>query len=367
MVTFRDQRGVALVTVLVVVALLTITVTEFTYSVQLDAYRAQNARHSLQASLLARSGVNLAEGFLILDDDPTYDAKTEEWYLRLKEFCLGLPIGDSMAIRCDVKDESGRINVNLTRGTSDLTSAKVSKDAVLRTAVNCIFQNQNVSVKDKQINEALVDYWSKDPGKYEDGRPRKVPDFTSLEDFGAQFGLTSQELRTLRPYLAAQPPGVLPRINVNFAEEQVLAAVLSVGAEDECGSNQVVEDIMLRRQEEDGGLRNLGEVNVSQLEYPNVKRSLIDVKSTLYRLESSGIANYDPEHPDGGGIGQTISALVRRSRDPRVRLPDSQTPGWTLRAQDWQKEGGARLFWEHPEEDDEEDSEEPLEEDLLGN
>src|SRR5262249_27259495 len=79
----RNERGIALLIVLIVVALLTITVTEFTYSVQIDQHRTRNAIHALQAQLLARSGINLAEGFLMLDDEPSYDARSEQWWLQL--------------------------------------------------------------------------------------------------------------------------------------------------------------------------------------------------------------------------------------------------------------------------------------------
>ena len=45
--TLRNERGIALIIVLVIVALLTITVTEFTYSVQLDQHRVRNSIHAL--------------------------------------------------------------------------------------------------------------------------------------------------------------------------------------------------------------------------------------------------------------------------------------------------------------------------------
>src|SRR4029453_8078374 len=67
----RNERGVALLVVLMIVALLTITVTEFTYSVQIDAHRTRNALHALQAQLWARAGFKLAGGFLMLDDEPS--------------------------------------------------------------------------------------------------------------------------------------------------------------------------------------------------------------------------------------------------------------------------------------------------------
>src|SRR5215468_242801 len=104
-----NQRGIALLIVLVIVALLTITVTEFTYSVQIDAHRSRNALHALQSQLLARSGVNLAEGFLMMDDDATYDAYSEYWWQQLVEFCNGLQLDESMRVRCSIRDESGKI------------------------------------------------------------------------------------------------------------------------------------------------------------------------------------------------------------------------------------------------------------------
>ena len=135
-----NQRGVALLIVLVIVALLTILVTEFTYSVQIDMHRSRNAVHALQAQLLARSGVNLAEGFLMLDDEPTYDAYSEEWYRQLLEFCKGMKLDESMHVRCRVRDESGKLNINNTRGVRRrVESQQVTGDAVLRDAVRCLF------------------------------------------------------------------------------------------------------------------------------------------------------------------------------------------------------------------------------------
>jgi type II secretory pathway component PulK len=370
-----NQRGVALITVLVVVALLTITVTEFTYSVQLDAFRAQNARHSLQASLLARSGINLAEGFLMLDDDPKYDAFTEEWYQQMLEFCDGLPIGESMAIRCRPKDESGKVNINLTHPPGNRPvalrtddSQQITADTVLRDAVRCFFMNlfSDADVQGTPINQALVDYWSQEPVELPDGQKRGPPDFNSLEDFGAQFGLTAQQIRSLRPFLTAQKRNVLPTINVNTAPAQVLSAVLNT-EEEGCPANEIVDQIMERRGIDGEGFKNRGELTsiISGAENANAKKGLLGVTSNLWRLEASGVANYDPERPDSG-IGQTLSVLVSRKPDNQHRNPETGQPGWTLRAVDWQKEGGARLFWEQPQESDEQDSEEPTEEDRLG-
>jgi hypothetical protein len=110
-----NERGLALVIVLAVVALLTILVTEFTFNTQLDQHRTRNAIHAMQAQLLARSGINLAEGFLMLDEEPAYDAYTEDWFPQMVEFCRGIEVDPTMRIRCTVRDESGKININNTR------------------------------------------------------------------------------------------------------------------------------------------------------------------------------------------------------------------------------------------------------------
>jgi hypothetical protein len=92
------------------------------------------------------------------------------------------------------------------------------------------------------------------------------------------------------------------------------------------------------------------------------KNGLFGVQSSLYRLEASALTNVDPEASDGGGIGQTVSALVFRQQSarptnrgaaPAVGASGKPLPNWTLRPLDWQKEGGARLF--RPLSGDEED------------
>jgi len=330
----------------------------------------------LQASLLARSGINLAEGFLMLDDDSKYDAFSEEWYQRLLEFCDGLPIGETMEIRCKPKDESGKININLSRGVRTQFQGQAEdrparRDEVVRSAIYCLFINlfgdPNVA-DDTAINDALSDYWGQEPVQLPDGQKRGVPDFASLEDFGAHFGLTAQQIRLLRPFVTAQKPGVLAKINLNTAPAQVLAVLLNNEEPDQgCPANEVVEEILARQGPDGEAIQNPGELTslLNGVKNPGAKKQLVGITSNLWRLEASGVANYDPERPDSG-IGQTLSVLVSRKPDNQHRNPETGQPGWTLRAVDWQKEGGARLFWEQPQESDEQDSEEPTEEDRLG-
>jgi hypothetical protein len=81
--------------------------------------------------------------------------------------------------------------------------------------------------------------------------------------------------------------------------------------------------------------------------------SIFSVKSSLFRLRASGVANVDSEGEGLGGVGQTLSVLVQRRVDSRFDHPDREGLGWTFRPLDWQKEGGAQLLEPSDEESDE--------------
>lgn len=358
-----NERGVALIIVLVVVALLTITVIEFTHSAQVDRHRARNAVHALQAQLLARSGINLAEGFLAMDDEPQYDARSEEWFLGLLEFCQELEIDPSLRIRCTVRDESGKININNTREPRRaVASQAVTASAVLRDAMRCIFSRRNINL---ETVDKLIDYWQQEPAANPDGTLGQVPDFGSLEDFAATFGIAQREVQQLRPLLTAQPRALLPRININFAPPEVIAAVVHAGSLD-CPPDDPVPQIVERQYDIENPIKSSGEISglLSGIDNAGIKATLFDVRSRLYRLEASALANVDPDAPESGGIGQTLSVLVARQTGPArpraggpiafggaqqaVGANGKPLPNWTLRPLDWQKEGGARLFRSPP-------------------
>jgi general secretion pathway protein K len=362
MTAVRNERGIALLVVLVVVALLTITVTEFTYSVQIDQHRTRNAMHSMQSQLLARSGVNIIEGFLMLDrDEDPYRGVTwrgEDWWLQLMEFCQGLQLDDGTLIRCKVEDESGKINVNATRPPINYNPDPnvATKDKVLRTAIQCILRWK---VQDDRGSEKLLDYWLQEAPPREDGQPGVMPEFDSLEHWASVVGVdTTEQLPRLRPFLTALPTvrGRPLPINVNTASGEVLSAVLSVGLDEECGDDiPAAQELGLRQRSGEPIQR----ADISSLPHQGdtfwgAKQGLLGTDSNIYRLSSSALSNLDPENPDSGGIGQTLSEVVERRKvaaaGGRGGGGSGEQPLWTLRTLDWQKEGGARLFREPIEE-----------------
>lgn len=362
----RDESGVALVIVLTIVALLTITVMEFTYNVQLDRHRTRNSLDAMQAKLLARSGINLAETFLAQDQDEKYDAFNEEWALALAEFCAGIELEPTMRLRCSWEDESGKINVNLTRPRGNLNPNQVSPDAIYRDALETIFQVADVDVK--EIGTQLNEYWASPlPGS--ENENDKVPDFGSLEDFAAFFRIPPGKLGKLRRWLTAQPANRVTKINVNTAPEEVLYAIL-VGYGTEGG--QEAAQAILDQREQDPPITDAAALisavgGIDEKVRGVIIGRILDVKSSHFRLQASGLTNADPTGETLNGIGQTLSVLVRRTRKANLRGQDDGRINWTFRRLDWQKEAGARLFHERDSglfgSDDETDEDETDEDD----
>jgi len=332
-----NERGIALLIVLMIVAVLTITVMEFTYSVELDQHRARHALQALQAQLLARSGVNIAQAFLIQDQEPKFDSYTEDWWLQLQQFCTGLEIDPTMRIKCGVEDESGKININSSKMSAaslqQTGQPRTTKDAYIRDALRRLFDAHQIPVaNDQNIGDALEAYWQQDPPPGE----QTVPFFKSVEEFAAYFQIPTRYLPRLRHLLTTRSR---TGINVNTADPEVLTLVIN----DDKSVQQIVED------RADQPIQNTGQIT-STLSNNNVANatvvaSLFGVRSQFFRLEASAVANADPSGAPNTGIGQTVSLLVERK--PTRQAQGDPGPLWTLSPLDWQKEGGARLFSQH--------------------
>ena len=113
----RNDRGVALILCLLVIALLTLVVIDFAYQVRVDAALAQNAMDDVQAQYAAKSGVN--HGLAVLRNDlledlanfppgETLDSIEEPWAQPIPM----LPIGDNGLVHVRIDDEDGKLNIN---------------------------------------------------------------------------------------------------------------------------------------------------------------------------------------------------------------------------------------------------------------
>lgn len=384
-----NQRGMALIMALLVVALLTISVVEFFFSTEVDSRMARNAVHGLQAALLARSGIALGEALLVKDEDPRVDSFLEEWCpapAREGRACQiedggGLVlIPDGMRLRVEIWDESGKININNTKPQTpqearlireDLNSENPRRQRRPQQWVDALANLFEARGASRDAAFSIEDYWIMAGDAYPANVPGQTPTagqaatptpeaeetpgaatpltpwdallFQSVDDLSrASTGLGPGDLRRLRPFLTAAPFRALPRINANTASREVLGAIVA-------NSPEWVDEIISRRQSEPIALQGLGVPPSSPDDRGPVNpQGLIGVTSNLFLIRASAIVNVNPM-TGRGGISRSAEMLVMRQQAPA--RPGSQPSAaggtlthWKLTRLHWQKEGGAVLF-----------------------
>ena len=377
----RNEDGIALVITLLVVALLTITVVEFTYSVEVDQSMTRNALNGLQATLLARSGINLGEAVLLHDTPPNldkFDSYTEDWG-QLDELNSQFVLPDNMRLRVQIIDESGKLNINMTRPqtisewnqvrqtqtqATQSAGAQAPQLRLFQSWTNAFGQLAQGHGGDPQVVDALTAYWDQiwtavatgqfgvAPAALGTPTPQASPavnpnqnvspvllDFPSLDDAAVVPGLTPGLIRSIRSLVTALPAGRQPRVNINTAPREVLAAIIGDGG-------GVVDSIISQRQQQ-----GLQDTDLTQLLAPlsadpstRNARQMLGVKSQYFLIRASAVINPNPV-TGRGGISRSASMLVwRYAASGLGRTGPAGQPHWTVTQLDWQKEGGAALF-----------------------
>jgi type II secretory pathway component PulK len=373
----HNENGIALVITLLVVALLTITVVEFTFSVEVDQRMARNALDSVQASLLARSGINFGEAVLLQDDQIRYDAFTENWCVDNDgqptngnipscdfdlDGKLGLPADIGLRVR--IYDEGGKFNVNNARPQNQgecalLENPDANPQVSIELRLKALGQLLESRGMGPEALESFQAYWRQvcdsvagvpagqvTPGATAQPTPvtsvssqqfalaLQQQEFTSLDDMGFKLpGFSAGAIRRLRPLLTASPRTVSNLlVNVNTAPREVLRAILGVVD----GGAEQADDIISQR----------GDQPFQQPPALGARPSgmPLGVTSTTFLIQASAVVKRNPVTLRGG-IGRTASMLVRRSFRPGV--PQQTNAGatrYTLTQLDWYKEGGAVLF-----------------------
>jgi type II secretory pathway component PulK len=374
----RNQHGIALVITLLIVSLLTIIVVEFTFTAHVDSRMGHNALNSLQATLLARSAIDLGEAMLMTDKDLQFDSYLEDWG-RIDELDTQLLVPENMQYRVRVVDEVGKLNINRTRPVNVsqcqqfLDQQPNSQPRMWLTALQRL---------DAQMAERANDYWTAvceqivqsqpaagapAPTRTPTGQPggtatpdatpgtqdptALLRDFPTLDDAAAQMGISTASVRSLRPFVTALPAGAAQRVNANTAPLRVLTAII--------GDEGAAHDLVSRRQDApltQGDISQVASAAAAQTgEATTQPAQMLGVTSTYFLIRASAIVNANPT-TGRGGIRRSASMLVQR-RQSASPQGGSRTSGqgnplhWTLTQLDWQKEGGAALFSEKREDE----------------
>jgi general secretion pathway protein K len=338
----RGERGLALVMVLLVVTLLTILVLEFTYTVRVESHISRNSLNSLQATYLARSGINILAGALKDDDTPNVDPHGDDgWGYFAQGICQNIleneeALPPSWVLFGRIIDESGKINVNFTRPATlspnppeecvpnnATTHHLCWLDALERLAIS-------LGVPDAVVEEMTIqleDYWVQNAIQPASGPVRQpAPQFTSLEDVAAALPALRDRMifDRLQEYVTAisgvAQAGASRRVNCNTAPREVLEAIMD--------DAQAADEVIAQRAESPfESAANCGAQGQGV-------QNMFNVSSNTFRIESVAVVN---------GVGRTIRALLRRQRAPQGGTQGLGGEGvsWSVTYLDWQKEGGA--------------------------
>ena len=277
----RTQRGVALVTAIMIVAIATAVAAKIAFAHSLWFRQMENVSDRGATTLLRRGALHWASVALLEDAaQNSIDYLGEPW-------AQGLPVlpVEGGAIKVSIEDAQGRFNLNNLVQNNQPSAADVA-----------IFQRLLVQLKlDPFLANAVIDWIDADsnvtsPGGAEDVdylnlktpyRTANQP-FTSVEELRLVKGFDAKSVLMLLPFVTVLPAGTRTAINVNTAPPEVLAALANRDLE---WAQRVVQ------QRADNPYRNAGDFT-KLLQVPGappVQAGIADVKTDyfLITLETS--------------------------------------------------------------------------------
>lgn len=295
MKVLEDERGLALLSALLSVALLTLIVVEMTDATFVHSHLTRNAGNAMAAQLLARSAQIGAREALASDDegvrtfvDTVIDAPA-----------LALPTQQGHVVQIAIRDESGRLNLNEAIDDPEP------------------FQNlfAELGVDPRLLDPVLARLEASDEGGFRDlsgscslpvpCEPRRG-ELRTLDDLSTVEGFTDPILAQLRPFLTAFPKSKSDGVNVRTAQAQVLRAIGCENADALPPPPRTEEDVQAW----------LDDQNCPSGTKPSPQNR---ARSKVYSIVTTATV---------GDATQSVEALVERSK--ATPLAWKQRPVWGL-------------------------------------
>lgn len=222
----------ALLIVLLVVALLTTLLVEFSYSTLVSLRLTETFRDSTQAYYLAKGGINAAS-MLLREDRNGYDSLKEPWAQGISSY----PVGEGF-ISIRISDLGGKLAVNSLVQDNSPQAVMVDRFYRLFSTLELDREQANPA----ELTAALIDWLDDGDDTYREirvdgevipvagaetsyyqGLPRPYPckngPLYTLDELAQIKGFTPEVLRQVTPHLAVNGE---ERININTASREVL-------------------------------------------------------------------------------------------------------------------------------------------------
>ncbi|MFA9462054.1 type II secretion system minor pseudopilin GspK [Thiohalorhabdus methylotrophus] len=218
----RDERGVALITVLLVVTVLTAIVARLSLSNEVWVRQVEGAAALAQADQVSRAAQQWV-GLLLERDRNSFDGRTDLWARPIPP----LPVGWGK-LNGRVEDRQARFNLNnLVTGDGEVDPTAVERFQRLLRILGL-----NPAIADAAVDWIDPDQQPHGSGGAEDGlyQGRRPPYLAANRPFGDPAevrllrGVDSEAWRKLKPHIAALPEAT--GINLNTATPEVLAAAI---------------------------------------------------------------------------------------------------------------------------------------------
>jgi len=285
----KTERGIALLATMMGIALMTITVMEFTSSAMLGYRAAANQANELRAAYLARSGVNVGLALLAEHSrqqanqtDQPIEALNQEWSMPRPP----IPVGGGTA-SVSIVDEERKLNINY------LVNPDGSQNAQFEPVLERLFVTIGVSI---DLISAIIDWL--DPDSVQDGptgaeadyymrlfppyAPRNGP-MPSIGDLRMIRGVDDQIFmklsRVLTVFTSTAAPttdNVLPQVNMYTAPPEVLVAL----DPDLAASPSVLDQFLAARMESQSTALPEGIAGIGGASFIN--------RSNLFTIEGRG-------------------------------------------------------------------------------
>ena len=226
-----NERGVALLMALLVVALLTALILEFDAEARREYREAAAFRDNYKAGLLTRAAIQAARAALqqdFLKDKQTgdkYDGLLDLWAMPINNYA----IGDGL-LSARIDDERGKLNLNdLVASGGDQIQLKARVTRVRR-----LFELLHIN---PDLVDALLDWMDEDNDPRPSGaenlyyQSQKPPylaanaPLPSLGDLGLVKGFTPEIIERLTPYVTVYPLEGGSPVNINTAPPFVIQAL----------------------------------------------------------------------------------------------------------------------------------------------
>lgn len=240
----KNERGVALLAVLMGIALMTLIVVDFAMSAGLGFVSAANQANELRSYYLARSAINV--GLALLAQDTRLDAQSQTPFDSLQDPWAvpfpPIPV-DGGVVALSIVDETRKLSVNSLVDTD----GKINQPAMQR-----MIRLFSVLGINPEVLAAIVDWIDPDniesPGGAEADyylglrppyQPRNGP-MPTIGDLKMVKGINEAAFNRLRPFLTVMPE---TQVNANTASAEVLASLADEMMEDP----KIVQAIMEAR------------------------------------------------------------------------------------------------------------------------